>query len=349
MSKPPRRSRPVRMFVDACVWLDLIGDPCAPALIGALEELVTAGDIILVVARIILDEFAQNRARLIEDGGRSITNIRGRVAAPAKSRNVKRRRSVNDEFDEFDLKLLSFSDQATETAERIERLLATSERHDATDAIKVRAAERGVERKAPFHRPRNGMIDAILLEIYADMVARKKGAQNFAFVTHNTKDFSHPTAGQKLPHPDLADLFSKSRSRYFITLGEALRSLRPDQFVDLVIEQEWPDQPRRRIAEIATAERELFEKIWYNRHRLWREKIEQGQIEIVDEDTIPAEAHGRLVRREVWEAAARAAQRLEDRYGYENLGPWTDLEWGMLNGKLSALGWALGDEWDMLT
>jgi len=42
----------------------------------------------------------------------------------------------------------------------------------------------------------------------------------------------------------------------------------------------------------------------------------------------------------------RAAQKVEDRY--EDTGPWSDFEWGMINGKLSALRWMLGDEWDML-
>jgi len=44
----------------------------------------------------------------------------------------------------------------------------------------------------------------------------------------------------------------------------------------------------------------------------------------------------------------KAARNVERRYGKKNLGPWDDFEWGMINGKLSALRWILGDEWDML-
>lgn len=38
---------------------------------------------------------------------------------------------------------------------------------------------------------------------------------------------------------------------------------------------------------------------------------------------------------------------MEKLYG-DKLQPMDDFEWGMLNGKLSALRWVLGDEWDML-
>ncbi len=42
----------------------------------------------------------------------------------------------------------------------------------------------------------------------------------------------------------------------------------------------------------------------------------------------------------------KAAQRVEN--NYDDVGPWSDFEWGMINGKLSALRWVLGSEWDML-
>lgn len=44
----------------------------------------------------------------------------------------------------------------------------------------------------------------------------------------------------------------------------------------------------------------------------------------------------------------RPAESKEEEHGKANMGPWSDFEWGMLNGKLSALRWSLGDEWDML-
>ena len=44
----------------------------------------------------------------------------------------------------------------------------------------------------------------------------------------------------------------------------------------------------------------------------------------------------------------RAQRKTEMQYGNESLSPRSAFEWGMINGKLSAIRWMLGVEWDML-
>jgi hypothetical protein len=65
------------------------------------------------------------------------------------------------------------------------------------------------------------------------------------------------------------------------------------------------------------------------------EKIESGE-EALEES-----------QKTILETAKRKAKEIEDKFGQENLG-WDDFEWGMVNGKLSALRWVGGSEWDFL-
>ena len=77
--------------------------------------------------------------------------------------------------------------------------------------------------------------------------------------------------------------------------------------------------------------------------------IEEGKIKVVDKATYPRPPGApETIQRDVLKGALKAARSVERRYGKKNLGPWDDFEWGMINGKLSALRWVLGDEWDML-
>jgi PIN domain-containing protein len=349
VSKRNKESR-FNILIDTCVWLDVAKDYQQQAILGALEELIRQGDIALILPRTIVDEFARNKARVIEESSRSLSSILKRVKeAVEKFGDPRKKGAVLSQLNDVDHRLPTLGEAAVDTVGRIEKLFAPAPVIEISDAVKLRAAQRAIDKRAPFHRQRNGIDDAILIEVYADAVGAKAiPGTRFAFVTHNTRDFSHPNASNKLPHPDMTACFSRVRSLFFITLGEALRRVRPAQFADLMIEQEWVEEPRR-LTEIVNAIDELFNKVWYNRHQISRQKIERGKIKIVEKETFPVKDHERRpIQRDVWELALKAAAKVEKKYGLENLGPWDDFDWGMINGKLSALRWVLGDEWDML-
>ncbi len=339
-----------KILIDTCVWLDLARDYQQHAILTALEELIRQKDVELLLPRTIIDEFARNKSRIVDESGRSLSSTMKRVKeAVDKFGDPRKKAMVLSQLNDVDHRLPILGEAAVGAIGQIEHLFARTPVIEISDSVKLRAAQRGLDKRAPFHRQRNGIDDAILIEAYADAVERRAPAgTRLAFVTHNTKDFSHPTSSNKLPHPDVAGCFSRSRSRYFITLGEALRRVQPVQFADLMIEQEWVEEPRR-LTEIVDVIDELCTKVWYNRHQLRRQLIERGKIRLVEKEKFPIKNHlRRPIQRDIWEGALKSAARVEKKYGPENLGPWDDFEWGMLNGKLSALRWVLGDEWDSL-
>ncbi len=93
-------------------------------------------------------------------------------------------------------------------------------------------------------------------------------------------------------------------------------------------------QPNARTeAEILEAEQEFFDRVWYDRS-LSGEAARRRTKERLPED--------------IYKGMMAARRKVEARYGKQNLGPYDDFKWGMINGKLSALRWVLGDEWDFL-
>lgn len=113
-----------------------------------------------------------------------------------------------------------------------------------------------------------------------------------------------------------------------------LVALKPQSEIDddTLDDDEYKIVPRS-MEEVADAVEEFVEKIWFDRHLSRRYRVEQG-IETVEP--------------QIWAGALKSAERVIRKFGEDNLGPYSDFEWGMLNGKLSALRWVLGEEWDML-
>jgi hypothetical protein len=92
---------------------------------------------------------------------------------------------------------------------------------------------------------------------------------------------------------------------------------------------------RRNDKAILAAEREFADVIWYDRKLVLQQNLKEG-TETID----PKIEKGMLA----------AMRRVEKKYGKRKLRTHysNDFEWGVLNGKLSALRWVLGDDWDML-
>lgn len=339
----------MRLVVDTCVWLDLAKDYREQPIIAALENLIERGQLKVIVPQQVLDEFDRNKARVTEEARRGLQS-HFRLVRQAVSRfgDEERKADLLAGLNEVDHQIGVDGDLVGESMERIDRLLRSVPALATSDAVKQRVTERALTKKAPYHRAKNSVGDAILIEIYTDIASTATAEAPCAFVTHNTKDFSVADGDFRQPHADLAHLFGVPKSTYWIAMVEFMREHSPDLLADQDFEFNY-SQEARRLSEILEAEHLLNRQIWYNRHWNLRTKIENGEHLVVAEQDYsrnPYRADQTL--NSVWERALTAAKRTEDEIGIENLGPWDDFEWGMVNGKLSALRWILGDEWDML-
>ena len=82
----------------------------------------------------------------------------------------------------------------------------------------------------------------------------------------------------------------------------------------------------RKKTDVCEAESEMFNRVWLHRHYM---RHYEGSLN--DEGSVKA---------------YQEAIGVEEKYGkYQG---HTDFELGMLNGKLSALRWVLGEDWDFL-
>lgn len=337
-----------KLLIDTCVWLDMAKTDKGEKIINLLEEFIKENEISLLIPEIILSEFNRNKDRIAADAKKSVAShfkkVREMVFAHG---NKKTKSKILAELNNIDHKIPVLGDMANYSISRIEKLLYQAEIINVTDEIKLRATQRAIDKKAPFHLSKNSIGDALIIECYLDYKI-KNVAQEFGliFVTHNKNDFSLRNGNQKEPHEDLKFIFDSPKSQYFINLTEALNSINSELIDEVEFQNDWELEPRG-ITEIWKAEKELEEKIWYNRHQIRAEKIESGEIEIIDMSEFNVENANSTIVNTIWEGAKKSAFRVEEKYGKENL-IWDDFEWGMLNGKLSALRWTTGEDWDYL-
>ena len=332
------------------MWFDLATDSRQAAVLDALESLVRMNSVGLILPEIVLEEFARNKARVLDGSKQSVAaHLRRAKEIVTQFGEGEGKEAAINELKDLSFRLPHFSEAAAEAVERIEKLFSTFEPVHATDDIVLRAANRGLRRLAPFHRPKNSLADAVIIEIYSEYVRKKLDeGQLFAFVTLNTDDFSDAHGDKRKPHEDVAQLFSTPESTYWINLSSALAHFEPGLLDEIRSEREWSEEFRP-LAQIMEAHKEFWEKIWYDRHFSMRQEFDRNERALFKQaEKALAKDPNATAGGNVWITALKAVRRIEDKYGKENLGPWSSFEWGMLNGKLSAINWVTGDDWDSL-
>src|SRR5579862_5486485 len=91
------------LLIDTCVWLDVAKDYQQQAILAALEELIRQGDIALILPRTVVDEFARNKARVIEDSSRSLSStLKHAKEAVEKFGDPRKKNTVLNQLNDVD-------------------------------------------------------------------------------------------------------------------------------------------------------------------------------------------------------------------------------------------------------
>jgi hypothetical protein len=333
------------MLLDTCVWLDIAKDHSKESLLTVIQELIGMQELTLIVPQTVVDEFNRNKSHVAKDGLKGLTSAINRAQGAIRQLGDPKKRGVVEKYlRDVGYRIPQMGDQALETLATVGRLLNDATVIPTSDSSMLRAGQRGIDKKAPFHRGKNSINDAILVETYREyLAANSRPGNRFVFVTHNKHDFG--ANDERLPHADIADLFSRVKSLYSINLGETLKRIRPELVTDIMMDAEFEIVPRS-LSEISEAQMDFDRKVWYNRHQNWLFHIENEDHKIVSQSDYTGLAT--TTPRSIFEGARKAAKNLEKKYSKGELGPWDDFEWGMINGKLSALRWVMGDDWDSL-
>ena len=328
----------LNLLLDTSTWLDLAQRRDGQRWIVALRVLIHQEEVTLLVPAVIIEEFDRNQERLRATMTASIASRFRQIRQDLVRYGTDDDAHAVEIIEGLSHHLPLVGAMTTRNFGDIRELLIAGKALQPTEDEINRVVARGLRKAAPFHSGKNSVADAVIFEAYQTAAQGSDLTKApHAFVTSNHADFSRVGGDQREPHDDLANAFDGSGSRYALGvngLDTILRDHFEAEIEELFEETDFQEEPRR-LDEIIAAETELFDRIWYHRSLQHEYRAErEGDPEDL-KDLLSVAGPGRT--------------RVEATYPEPGqLGPYTDFQLGMLNGKMSALRWVLGSEWDFL-
>jgi hypothetical protein len=323
----------LNLLVDTSTCLDLAQRRDGQRWIVTLRVLIHQKKVQLLVPPVVIEEFDRNETRVQAAMTSTIASRFKQIRQDLVTYGSDDDAHAVEVIEDLGRHLPLVGAMATRNFREIRELLVAGRTAQPSEAEMNRVVERGLRKAAPFHSGKNSTADAVIFETYQTATRGADLAKHpHAFITTNYTDFSQVNGDRRDPHDDIADAFDGTGSRYALGV-DGLDAVLRDHFGEEIEETDFQEEPRR-LGEIVAAETEMFDRIWYHRS-VNGYRVEQ------EEDT------GELRRLQSIAGPGRA--RVEATYTEPGqLGPYTDFELGMLNGKMSALRWVLGSEWDFL-
>jgi hypothetical protein len=151
-----------KALIDTCVWLDLAKDRRQAPLLDLIDEMIRLEMLGLIVPRIVLEEFTNNKERVARESSKSLS-AHFRLVREAVNKvggEKERLDSVLAYLEDVNHKIPLIGAEAFDTLDRIQLLMERSEIIEPSEGALSKAVDRAIAKKAPFHHDKNSMADA---------------------------------------------------------------------------------------------------------------------------------------------------------------------------------------------
>jgi hypothetical protein len=157
----------LHLLVDTSTWLDLAKRRDGQRLIVPIRILMYQERLDILVPQVVIDEFGRNRPRVEASMTSEVAQRFKLIRRDLVEYGSEQQSGALEMLDQLAHQVPLIGAMTTRNFAEIREQLDRGTRIELTADDHARVVARGLAKAAPFHRNRNGMADALLIELYS--------------------------------------------------------------------------------------------------------------------------------------------------------------------------------------